>query len=302
MHIEEKTGTNSLRRFGVLLGGTAGLVLALLTSQVSLAGEIIFEEDIEYTNPDGLHLKLNMARPKESSGPLPAVVCIHGGGFRAGKKERWDEMCKKLATRDYVAVTVTYRLAPDHQFPAHVFDVKAAVRWLRTNAKKYNVDPDRIGTLGDSAGGHLALFLGVTGGVERFEGDGGNADQSSRVSCVVSYYGPSDLSKSYNASVDAAEVLPMFLGGDLSTHRQRHIEASPLYWVTPDGVPTLMIHGTLDPYVEHLQPRWIYDRLMAAGVQAELIMFQGAGHGFRGKHRERAEQETFDFFDRYLKP
>src|SRR5262245_1589997 len=197
------------------------------------AAEIVFEKDIEYANPDNQHLQLNLARPKQAAKRLPAVLSIHGGGFRAGKRDRWDKLCQQLAERGYVAATVTYRLAPKYQFPAAVHDVKAAIRWLRANAKKYHIDPDRIGVTGGSAGGHLAQFLGVTGGVNRFEGAGGNAEQSSRVACVVNFYGPSDFTKSYGKSVDAAEVLPLWLGGNLDQARQKHIVSSPLYWLTP---------------------------------------------------------------------
>src|SRR5205814_4600921 len=141
-------------------------------------------------------------------GPFPAVLCVHGGGFRAGTREGYDGLIRKLAERGYVAATVTYRLAPKYPFPAAVYDVKAAVRWARANAAKYRIDPDRIGVTGGSAGGHLALFLGVTADVKEFEGDGGNPTQPSRVACVVNVYGPSDFTKSYGKSVDAAEVLP----------------------------------------------------------------------------------------------
>src|SRR5207249_6395193 len=149
------------------------------------------------------------------------------------------------------------------QFPAAVHDVKAAVRWLRANAAKYQIDPARIGVTGGSAGGHLAQFLGVTAGVKAFEGDSGNAAQSSSVACVVNFYGPSDFTKSYGKSVDAHEVLPLFFGGDLSTKRREHIVGSPLYWVTPNAAPTLCIHGTEDKYVAHEQAVWIVDRLKA---------------------------------------
>ena len=130
-----------------------------------------------------------------------------------------------------------------------VHDTKAAVRWLRANAGKYKINPDRIGVTGGSAGGHLAQFLGVTANVPRFEGQGGNAEQSSHVACVVNVYGPSDFTKSYGKSVDAHEVLPLWFGGNLETHRDLHIQGSPLYWVTPDAAPTLCIHGTEDKYV-----------------------------------------------------
>lgn len=262
---------------------------------------VTFEAGIEYANPDGQHLQLDMARPKAGSGPFPAVICIHGGGFRAGKREGYDPLIIKLAQRGYVAMTITYRLAPKYQFPAAVHDTKAAVRWARANAAKYKIDPDRIGVTGGSAGGHLVQFLGVTADVKEFEGDGGNPGVSSKVACVVNVYGPSDFTKSYGKSVDAAEVLPLWLGGNLDTARQKHIRSSPLYWVTPNAAPTLCIHGTEDKYVAHEQAVWMVDKLKAAGVEAELLTLPGAGHGFKGKDAETAEQALFAFFDKHLK-
>src|SRR5262249_41746395 len=149
---------------------------------------VAFEAGIEYSNPDDQHLQLNLARPSKGDGPFPAVVCIHRGGFRAGDPKGWDNRCIKPAQQGHVAATLPYRLAPKYQFPAAVYDCKAALRWLQANSGKYHVDPDRVGVAGDSAGGHLALFLGVTGDVKRFEGDGGNRDQTTRVACVVSWY------------------------------------------------------------------------------------------------------------------
>ena len=274
------------------------------TSQVRSAEEenIGWETGIDYAHPDGEPLQLNLAQPKTGDGPYPAVLCIHGGGFRAGKRESYDQLCKTLAARGYVAATVTYRLAPKHPFPAAIHDTKAAVRWLRAHAARYRIDPKRIGVTGGSAGGHLAQFLAVTGGVRQFEGDLGNAEQSSAVQCVVNFYGPSDLTQSYGKSVDAAEVLPLFLGGNLEQARHKHILASPLYWVTPLAAPTLCVHGTEDKYVAHEQAEWIVDRLKAADVEAQLLTLEGAGHGFKGADREQAEQALFEFFDRHLKP
>ena len=287
-------------RSSLFLAATWLLVVAA-AALPSSAADIVFEQGIEYSNPDDQHLQLNLARPKEASGKLPAVLCIHGGGFRAGKRERWDQLCQQLAERGYVATTATYRLAPKYQYPAAVHDVKAAVRWLRANADKYKIDPERIGVVGDSAGGHLAQYLGVTGDVPSLEGDGGNADQSSRVTCVVNYYGPSDLTKSYGKSVDAAEVLPLWLGGDATKEHRKHIVASPLYWVTPAAAPTLLIHGTEDPYVNYEQAGWIHDKLKAAQVEVELLTLQGAGHGFKGADAEKAEKAMLEFFDQHLK-
>ena len=261
---------------------------------------LIWEEGIVYSTPNGEALALNMARPKPDSGLRPAILCIHGGGFRAGKRESYDNQCKKLASRGFVAVTITYRLAPKHQFPAAVHDCKAAVRWLRANAAKYNIDPTKIGVTGGSAGGHLAQFLGVTANIPEFEGTGGNPGQPSHVNCVVNVYGPSDFTKSYGKSVDAHEVLPLWFGGNLETHRQRHIVGSPLFWVTPDAAPTLCIHGTEDKYVAHEQAVWIVDKLKAAGVEAELLTMEGAGHGFKGVDAEKADKATLDYFQNRL--
>ena len=281
---------------------------AALVARVSPAADleipdnVVFERGLEYANPDDQHLQLNLARPKAGNGPFPAVVCIHGGGFRRGNRESYDALCLKLAARGYVAVTVTYRLAPQFKFPAAVQDTKAAVRWLRAHAEQYHVAPDRIGTTGGSAGGHLAQFLALTAHLPQFEGDGGNPAQSSHVACVVNVYGPSDFTQVYGKSVDAHEVLPLLLGGNLEEARHMHILASPLYWVTPNAAPTLCIHGTKDTYVPHEQAVWLIDRLKAADVPAELLTLEGAGHGFKGEDAAKAEEALFKFFDKQLKP
>jgi acetyl esterase/lipase len=289
------------RLFAALSALAVALVLAVPHARAQDAAEIIVENDVEYSNPDNQHLMVNMARPK-GDGPFPAVLCIHGGGFRAGTRQGYNGLVQQLAKRGYVAATVEYRLAPKYQFPAAVYDCKAAVRWLRANAAKYHVDPDRIGVTGGSAGGHLAQFLGVTADVKEFEGDGGNPEQSSRVACVVNFYGPSDFTHSYGKSVDAAEVLPLWLGGNLDQARQRHILSSPLFWVTPTAAPTLCVHGTKDNYVAYEQSVWLVDRLLAAGIEAELVTISGAGHGFRGEDAAKADAAMFAFFDRFLKP
>lgn len=287
------------------LAGVCGVCLTLLTAtvqaQVKVPETVTWEAGIEYTNPDDQHLQLNLARPKTGDGPFPTVLCIHGGGFRAGKRDGYDALCIKLAERGFVAATCSYRLAPKYQFPAAVHDTKAAVRWLRANAGKYKINPAKIGVTGGSAGGHLAQFLAVTPDVPEFEGTGGNADQSSTVACVVNVYGPSDFTKSYGKSVDAHEVLPLWLGGNLETARVRHIRSSPLYWVTPNAAPTLCIHGTEDKYVAHEQAVWMVDKLKAATVEAELLTLEGAGHGFKGADAEKADQALFAYFEKMLK-
>lgn len=287
------------------------LALALLTllgclALYARAAELVvpdgvrFEKDIEYADAGGAHLQLDLARPKSADGPLPAVLCIHGGGFRAGNRQGYDALCVKLAQHGFVAATISYRLAPTNQFPAAVHDTKAAVRWLRANAARIGIDPARIGVTGSSAGGHLAQFLGVTAGVAEFEGTD-NPGHSSAVTCVVNVYGPSDFTKSYGKSVDAHEVLPLWLGGNLETALPRHIRSSPLNWVTPAAAPTLLIHGTEDKYVAYEQAIWMRDRLSASGVAVELLTLEGAGHGFQGADAAKAEAALIAYFERRLK-
>ena len=276
------------------------LTFSSRAADLAVPENVVFEKEIEFSNPDDQHLMINLAHPKTGDGSFPAIVCIHGGGFRAGKREGYDKQCMTLAQNGYVAITVTYRLAPRYQFPAAVYDCKAAVRWLRANAAKYKIDPSRIGVTGGSAGGHLAQFLGVTNGNKEFEGEG-NLDQSSDVACVVNYYGPSDFTKSYDKSVDAKDVLPLFFGGDLTTKMAEHVKGSPLTWVSEKSVPTLCIHGTEDKYVAYEQATWLVDKLKANKVEAELLTLQGAGHGFKGDDAKKADAAMLAFFDAHLK-
>jgi acetyl esterase/lipase len=262
---------------------------------------VIFEPDLDYTSAINGKLFLDIVRPRDNSGaPHPAVLCIHGGGFRAGNRESYLPLCIRLAQRGYVAATVTYRLAPTFQFPAPLHDVKAAVRYLRANAAKFSIDPSRVGVTGGSAGGQLALMLGLTPGVAEFEGYGPNLDQSSSVKCVVDYYGPTDFTRSYGHSVDAADVLPQFIGGDLEHARAATMKASPLYWVSPSSAPTLIVHGTKDRYVAYEQSTWLVDRMKAAGVEVELVPMEGSDHGFKGEYADRAEKLLMAYFDKHL--
>lgn len=284
-----------------LLALSLSYACALSAQTPSLPDSVIHEPDIEYSNV-GARMAMDVVRPKAAAAtPRPAVVLVHGGGFRAGARQSYLPVAARLAERGYVAATVSYRLAPRHQFPAAVEDVKAAVRFLRANASRFGLDPNRIGAMGGSAGGHLVLFLGLTADVAEFEGSGPNRDQSSRVSCVVNYYGPTDFTQSYAKSVDAADVLPLFLGGDLTHARAAHQKSSPLNWVTPGAAPVLSIHGTKDPYVAYEHSVWLTERLLAAGVTAELETISGAGHGFKGDDAAHAEQRAFAFFDKHLK-
>ena len=264
-------------------------------------GTVVHEANVEYSNV-GQKVEMDILRPKNMTGVAPAVLLIHGGGFRGGNRQSYLPLAARLAEKGYVAATASYRLAPRHQFPAAVEDVKAAVRFLRANAGKYQIDPERIAAWGGSAGGHLVLMLGLTAGVAEFEGTGPNRQYSSKVQAVVNYYGPTDFTQSYQKSVDAALVLPQWLGGHLDQNRRIHQVASPLNWVNPNAAPTISLHGTKDTYVAYEHSVVLTERLINAGVDAELESISGAGHGFRGADAERAEKAALAFLERVFKP
>ncbi|HEY1784235.1 MAG TPA: alpha/beta hydrolase [Pirellulales bacterium] len=288
-----------IRRAGLLLL-LAALIAPFPLERSATAGEIEVERDVEYSNPKDQHLKLNLARPSKIDGLAPAVVCIHGGGWTGGSRDGWQGTCEELARRGFVAVTVQYRFAPAHPFPAAIEDVQAAVRWVRSNADRLKVDPSRIGTLGDSAGGHLAQCLGVGADADRLASDA--AAPSCRVQCVVNIYGPNDLTRHYRSNPNVDGLLKNFLGGDVEQARHNFILASPFYWVTPDAAPTLIIHGTKDDVVPFEQGEIMRDRLKAADVEVELLPIEGAGHGFQGPDREKAHAAMFDWLEKHLKP
>ena len=233
---------------------------------------VIFQPNLSYGSyPDN---GVDVVRPRDNSGASSSGRVVHSMAeewFCAGDRQGYLAMCIKPAQRGYrgrdrklssgAEIINSRRLC---------VDVSSGSGWLRANADKFHLDPNRIGVTGGSAGGTLALFLGLTPGVQEFEGDGANLEQSSRVSAVVDYYGATDFTKSYGKSVDAADVLPQFLGGDLDHARAAHIRASPLNWVSPSAAPVLAVHGTNDRYVEYAQSLWLMDRMKTAGVPAEL--------------------------------
>jgi len=293
-------------RIRTLLLGVAVLAICVLpvNSQerraLSDLKDLIADEDIEFANPDEQHLRLDIIRPKDGNGPFPTVVCIHGGGFVSGTRKACHTVCVELARHGFAAVAVQYRLAPEYPFPACVHDVKTAIRWLRANAAKYNIDPKRIGACGDSAGGHLSVFLAVTAGVKQFEGHGGNPEQSSHITCAVNFYGPMDFTRIQGRSRSEPALIP-WLGGTIKTHKRKHIVASPLFWVTPKAAPVLSVNGTKDEHVPHEQAAWITERLSTVGVAAEMLILPDAGHGFRGNDEQKAKQALLAFFTRHLK-
>jgi acetyl esterase/lipase len=270
-------------------------------AELQVPSDVVVERGIDYTSIPHGKLAMDVARPK-SPGKYPGIVLIHGGGFSAGNRDSYLPMAIRLAQNGYVAAAVSYRLTPMVQFPLPLYDVKAAVRFLRANSGKYEIDSEHMGAIGASAGATWSQFLAVTRNMPQFEGTAAHREQSSSVDCAISYYGRSDMRRAYEGSRNAADALPPLLGGDRMHALDAHFRASPLNWVNPDSAPILAIHGTRDQNVPFEQSVWLVERLRSVGVEAELETLAEAGHGFKGADEERAFTRTLDFLNRKLKP
>ena len=261
--------------------------------------EIEFRKDVVYGTGAGENLVLDLAMPKGLTQPVPGVVWIHGGGWRGGNKGEFEKLIRDSARAGYVAISIEYRLAPKHVFPAQVEDCKCAVRWLRANASKLQVDPNRIGVVGSSAGAHLAMMFGAMDSADGLEGEGGSTEASSRVQAVVSYAGPTDLTIEFPAL--SRGLVAGFLGGPQNEKQDVARRASPVTYVNAGDPPMLLMQGTKDPLVPHDQAIRMVESLTKAGVPGRVELMIGEGHGWPKEH-DRVIRATHAFLARHLKP
>jgi len=259
---------------------------------------------LEYANAGGKAILLDLYLPEKAEGPLPLIVWVHGGAWQTGSKEGCPAL--RMAPRGYAAASIDYRLSQEAIFPAQIEDCKAAIRWLRAHAKDYNLDPQRFGAWGASAGGHLVALLGTAGDVKELEGTGGNPDQSSRVQAVCDFFGPTDFCQMAAHSLpgspiqhdDARSPESRLIGGALQENKDKAARANPITYVTRNAPPFLILHGDKDPLVPHHQSEILAEALKKAGVEVTLHTVAGAGHGFGGPQIDRMVEE---FFDKHLK-
>jgi acetyl esterase/lipase len=209
-------------------------------------------------------------------------------------------IAKRIAAHGYVAPTISYRLAPKHRFPAQIEDVKAAVRYLRANAKQLNIDPDRMGAMGVSAGGHLSMLLGVMDSHDGLEGEGGNSDQSSKVQTVVNYVGPVNLVMDEYTDVQS-RILAAFVDGPPNEKVEACRRASPLTYINKGDAPMLSFYGSDDPLIPNDQAFQVANALDEADVPGRVEVLLGASHGWAGPELERTMAATMSFFDQHLK-
>ena len=264
--------------------------------------------NIEYANPDGHSLLLDLYLPENAPERLPVIMWVHGGGWEGG--DRHDRIAIPMTTHGYAVASIDYRLSGIAKWPAQIEDCKAAVRWLRTHARAYGLDPMHIGVWGASAGGHLVALLGTTGDVKELEGNEGNPDQSSRVQAVCDFFGPTDFLV-INEEAKKGPVPPAIqhdspnspeahlLGGPIQENKDKARSANPITYVSKDDPPFLIMHGDHDPLVPLAQSQLLLDALKQANVPAELVVIPSAGHGFGGP---KVMEQVTKFFDKYLKP
>jgi acetyl esterase/lipase len=264
------------------------------------------EYDVQYDTAGKQKLYLDLAMPKEG-GPYPCVVVLHGGAWMLGSRKdlsagsrKNPSLIEQVAARGYVVATVGYRLAPRSPFPAQIEDARSAVRFLRAHAKDYRIEPGKFAAGGFSAGGHLALLLGLAGGVKEWK-VGGNLDENAKVQCVVDFFGPTDLTL-YCGSPGIVDsyLVPVF-GKACKTDTEVLKKASPINYVSKGAPPVLMFHGNLDLIVPIVHSEKLLKKLKEAGATAELVTVPGEGHGWNGPALARTLDESVKFLDQHLK-
>jgi acetyl esterase/lipase len=243
------------------------------------AAHIHVEREVTYAVMGGQPQRLDVAWPRHG-GPHPLVVLIHGGGWSGGDKSAYHDAMRLLAGQGYAAASVNYRLAaaPRNVFPAAVEDVRCAVRWLRSRAASYGIDPSRIAALGHSAGGHLSAMLGTAADVPGLDGACPLREVSPAVSAVVAISGPQDIRTAGALDPSQRGMVENFLGVAPELDPARALLASPAVHATAGDPPFLLIHGTADDVVPIRQSRSMRDTLRSAGVPATLLELPGEGH------------------------
>lgn len=257
--------------------------------------------------------KLDLYIP-EGTGPFPVVIMVHGGGFMFGDKADGAGLTgvDQLLAAGYAVASINYRLSGEAQYPAQIHDAKAAVRFLRANAATYNLNPDKFGAWGASAGGNLVALLGTTCGVEELEGDLGNNDQSSCVQAVVDWFGPIDFLKMQEqlteagcsaSTDDASSPESKLVGAAIQTVPEKVALTNAMNYITPDDAPFFIQNGTADCNIPPVQNKNLADALIAVIGEDDVTYssLEGAGHGGSEFETEENIQLIISFLDKYLK-
>jgi acetyl esterase/lipase len=258
---------------GVLAAAPA---LASLTSATAMAqnnnSDLNVESNIVFGKGGDIDLQLDVYRPPAGvTSKKMAIIHLFGGGFSSGSKNTVYIVndVRALGRLGYTGIAANYRLTSQGLWPAQIHDTKAAIRWVRANADKIGIDPNRIAVAGYSAGGLLSLMAAATNGMAEFEGSGGNAGVSSKVQAGIGVY---------PLATPSGNLFP----NTLSTEdRTKAIQAaSPATYIGPDFAPTIFIHGTADTTVPMTSSIDLFTKLQAAKVPTAMTLIQGAAHAF----------------------
>lgn len=275
-------------------------LLSLLLGGACQPSAVISERNVVYGTVEGKPLRLDLYRPRAPAAtPRPAVLFVHGGGWAAGDKRDFGGAAAALAKQGYVAFSVNYRLAAKgrNPWPAQLDDVQRAVRWVRSRAAAYGVDPNRIGAVGHSAGGHLVACLAAR--ETRDNADPALAAFSSRVTCAVDMSGPVDLVASDNPQTD--NIIANLLGGRNAERPELARDASPLRFVDAKTAPVFIVHGRRDKLVAVRHAEQFEAALRQAGVETRSLIFDDEGHGVTNRaNADRMIQETLAFLKAQL--
>jgi arylsulfatase A len=261
--------------------------------------------DVTYARYGDRTLEMDIYRPKEAWGKLPAIVCIHGGGWRKGSKVNHRKVAQALATQGFVTASISYRLSGESQFPAQIQDCKAAVRFLRANAMEYGIDSENIGAIGHSAGGHLAALLATSARVPELEGEGGNSEFSSAIQAVVPMGGQTDFlsqrTRDISSAKDRGEIWRQFLGGSLEDNPETYRLASPLVHLDKTDPPCWLITGEKDD--PSTRANELRQKMKEFGIPAGLTVIHDAPHPFTVTQVwfDEAMEMAMTFFTRHLK-
>ena len=238
--------------------------------------------DLTYARYGDRTLEMDVYRPKGAWGELPAIVCIHGGGWAKGNRTSHAKIAQALANRGYVAATISYRLSGEAPFPAAIQDCKAAVRFVRANAKEFGIDSDKIGAIGLSAGGHLTALLATSHGVNELEGKGGNEKVSSRIQAAVPMGAQTDFLSERTREVSRERLIwKQFMKGSQEERPAAYRLASPLEHLDKDDPPCLFITGETDDESTHAIK--FRKRMTELKIPSGIEVIEGAPHGFLTK-------------------
>ena len=253
--------------------------------------------DIRYVKGGHERQSLDLALPikRKSNSPLPVIAFIHGGAWRAGNKDNGlSQLYELLESGQYAGVSIGYRLSQHAKWPAQIHDCKAALRWVKANAKKYGLDGRRIAVHGTSAGGHLVALLGTSAGVPEMDGSIGlHMDISTEVRCVLNYYGPTNFLRmnDFKSRIDhdaADSPESQLIGGAIQDNKIKTLTANPITYIDSEDAPFLIMHGTDDMLVPYNQSVLLDKALKKSGVPSVFLTIKGGKHrGGRGVLAER---------------